>query len=169
MLTPKTLTLLVARSRNGVIGVDNRLPWHLPEDLKRFRALTMGHPIIMGRRTWDSIGRPLPGRRSIVVTRDTGWRAEGAEVAHSIGDALVLCAGSERPYVVGGGELYEATLHLATHIELTEVDIDIEGDTRFPQLDLSQWREVRREPARSGDLSYAFVTLERVVGLSLGL
>ncbi|NBU12706.1 MAG: diacylglycerol kinase, partial [Betaproteobacteria bacterium] len=82
MLTPKTLTLLVARSRNGVIGVDNRLPWHLPEDLKRFRALTMGHPIIMGRRTWDSIGRPLPGRRSIVVTRDTGWRAEGAEVAH---------------------------------------------------------------------------------------
>ena len=169
MLTPKTLTLLVARSRNGVIGVDNRLPWHLPEDLKRFRALTMGHPIIMGRRTWDSIGRPLPGRRSIVVTRDTGWRAEGAEVAHSIGDALVRCAGSERPYVVGGGELYEATLHLATHIELTEVDIDIEGDTRFPQLDLSQWREVRREPVRSGDLSYAFVTLERVVGLCLGL
>ena len=169
MLTPKTLTLLVARSRNGVIGVDNRLPWHLPEDLKRFRALTMGHPIIMGRRTWDSIGRPLPGRRSIVVTRDTGWKAEGAEVAHSIGDALVRCTGAEKPFVVGGGELYEATLHLATHIELTEIDLDIEGDVRFPQLDPAHWREVSRQPGQSEGVGYSFVTLERVIGLSLGI
>lgn len=169
MLTPKTLTLLVARSRNGVIGVDNRLPWHLPEDLKRFRALTMGHPIIMGRRTWDSIGRPLPGRRSIVVTRDNAWRAEGAEVAHSIGDALVRCSSAERPFVIGGGELYEATLHLATHIELTEIDLEIEGDVHFPQLDPKHWRELAREPGESQGIRYAFVTLERVIGLSLGI
>lgn len=169
MLSPKTLTLLVARSRNGVIGVDNRLPWHLPDDLKRFRALTMGHPIIMGRRTWDSIGRPLPGRRSIVVTRDTGWRSEGAEVAHSIGDALVRCANSERPFVVGGGELYEATLHLATHIELTEVDVEVAGDVRFPALDPAQWREVMRQSLNNGQLGFSFVTLERINRLSLGI
>jgi dihydrofolate reductase len=169
MLTPKTLTLLVARSRNGVIGVDNRLPWHLPDDLKRFRRLTMGHPIIMGRRTWESIGRPLPGRRSIVVTRDTGWKAEGAEVAHSIGDALARCAGTERPFVIGGGELYESTLHLATHIELTEIDLEVEGDVWFPQLDPSHWRETARQPMQAGDVCYSFVTLERVTGLSLGI
>ena len=169
MLTPKTLTLLVARSRNGVIGVDNRLPWHLPDDLKRFRQLTMGHPIIMGRRTWDSIGRPLPGRRSIVVTRDTGWKASGAEVAHSIGDALARCSGTERPFVIGGGELYESTLHLATHIELTEVDLEVDGDVWFPQLDPAHWREVARQPMKAGDIGYSFVTLERVIGLSLGI
>jgi len=162
MLTPRILTLLVARSRNGVIGADNQLPWHLPEDLRRFRALTMGQPIIMGRKTWDSIGRPLPGRRSIVVTRSPGWRVEGAEVANSIGDALALCAGVERAFIVGGGELYAATLHLATHIELTEVDLEVIGDVRFPTIDPLVWRETAREPGFSAGISYSFVSLERV-------
>ncbi len=162
MLTPRILTLLVARSRNGVIGADNQLPWHLPEDLRRFRALTMGQPIIMGRKTWDSIGRPLPGRRSIVVTRSPEWRVEGAEVANSIGDALALCAGVERAFIVGGGELYAATLHLATHIELTEVDLEVIGDVRFPTIDPLVWRETAREPGFSAGISYSFVSLERV-------
>jgi dihydrofolate reductase len=151
-----TVTLVAAVGRNGVIGRHGDLAVRISEDLRRFKTLTMGHPMVMGRKTWDSMGGPLPGRRSIVVTRDPSWRADGAEVAHAVPAALDL-AGSGPVFVVGGGEVYGQTLELADALELTEVDQDLEGDVFFPAMDPAAWAEVSREP-RDG---YAFVRYER--------
>ena len=158
------MTLVVARATNGVIGRDGTLPWRISADLKRFKRLTMGSVMIMGRRTFDSLPGLLPGRRHIVLTRDRQWSAEGAEVAHSVGRALSL-AGEEPVSVIGGAEIFELLLPYADRLELTEVMGDIPGDTVMadPRAGGS-WREVAREDnAAEGDTpAFSFVTLERV-------
>jgi dihydrofolate reductase len=133
------ITLLAARARDGAIGRDNALPWHLPEDLRHFKATTLGHPIVMGRRTFDSIGRPLPGRRTIVVTRDPAWSRPGCERAGSLDEAIARCAGSPEVFVVGGAQLYAAAMPRADRLLLTEVDVQVDGDTFFPPVDPGRW------------------------------
>ena len=159
MAEREALALVVAVSRNGVIGRDGGLPWHLPEDLKHFRRNTVGHAIVMGRKTWDSIGRPLPGRRNIVITRNQEFQLEGAEVVHSLEEAVALAreGGDSEPRIIGGASLYEAALPLATRIFLTEVDLEVEGDTFFPDLDQDGWRETERLEQDS----LSFLVLER--------
>ena len=153
--------LIYARASNGVIGRDGGLPWHLPADLKRFKALTMGKPMIMGRKTFETLPGLLPGRRHIVLTRDRGWQAHGAEVAHSVAEALAL-AGDATVAVIGGAETYRLFLPLADWIELTEVHGDYPGDTVLPPLG-AEWREVSREEhaVADGKPAHAFVTLRR--------
>ncbi len=161
------LALLAAVARNGVIGRGNALPWHLPADMRRFRALTMGHAVIMGRRTWESLPerfRPLPGRRNIVVTRNPAWHAAGAERAASPQDALALVAGGSRAIVIGGVALYAAALPLADELLLTEIDRNFDGDTFFPPFDRAAFTETAREthPAEPpNDFGFAFVTYSR--------
>ena len=158
------ITLIVARARNGVIGRDGKLPWRLPEDLAFFKRTTTGHPIVMGRRTWESIGRPLPGRRSIVVTRQASFAAAGAEVAANLDEALRLCAGSEEVFVIGGAQLYAEALPRAGRLIVTEIDADFEGDTHWPAPDPAQWREAAREhlpPTAERHFALDFVTYLR--------
>ena len=152
---------ILARADNGVIGRDGGLPWRISADLKRFKALTQGTAMIMGRKTFDSLGRLLPGRRHIVLTRDRGWRAEGAEVAHDVDEALDL-AGNTAVSVIGGSDIFRLLLPHTTRIELTEVHGGIEGDTFVPPFG-PDWREVAREDhAAEGDTpAYSFVSLER--------
>lgn len=154
------VTFHLARADNGVIGKDGKLPWHLPADLKRFKAQTMGTPMVMGRKTFESFPAPLPGRRHIVLTRDAGWSAEGAEVAHSPEAALALAG--DAVAVIGGAEVFALFLDSADAIELTEVHIDAEGDATVPGFDTG-WRETGREahPPADGRPAYSFVTLER--------
>jgi dihydrofolate reductase len=142
-------SIVVAVARNGVIGRDNQLPWRLPADLAHFKRVTMGHPVVMGRRTYESIGKPLPGRKNIVVTRDRGYRAPGCVVAHSLDEAWQAAAGAEEVCVIGGTTLFEETLPLADAIHLTEVEADVAGDTYMPRFDRGEWqeREVARHPA----------------------
>lgn len=158
------VSLVAALARGRVIGRDGTVPWRLPEDLAYFRAVTTGHPVIMGRRTWDSLPerfRPLPGRRNVVVTRNPSWAADGAERAHTLAEALRLVDGAERVSVIGGGEMYEAALPLADELLLTEVDLDVEGDTFFPPVG-DAFEEVAREELVSGDgVPFAFVTYAR--------
>jgi len=156
------ITLVLARADNGVIGRDNALPWHLPADLKHFKALTQGKPMIMGRRTFDSLPGLLPGRRHIVLTRDTGWSASGAEVAHDLVGALGL-AGDGPVSVIGGAEIFALFLDWADRIELTQVHADVVGDATVPAPDPIVWRETQRErhPAEGDTPAYSFVTLER--------
>lgn len=139
------LTLIVARARNGVIGKDNAMPWKIPGEQIYFKRVTMGHPIIMGRKTWESIGRPLPGRRSIVVTRNTAFAAPGADVVTSLDDALALVAGVPEAFVIGGAELYRLALSRADRLLITEIDHDFDGDTYFPAPDPVHWRESSRD------------------------
>jgi dihydrofolate reductase len=159
------LGLIYARARNGVIGKDGVLPWHLPEDLAHFKRLTMGCPVIMGRKTWESIPerfRPLPGRLNIVVTRQPGWNADGASRAGSLAEAIALCEGQPRAWVIGGAELFAHALPLADSAEVTEIDADIEGDVQAPPLG-AEWRETSRRPQQSASgLSFAFVSYSRV-------
>ncbi|KAF0166534.1 MAG: dihydrofolate reductase [Rhodocyclaceae bacterium] len=159
------LTLIAAVARNGVIGIDNRLPWHLPADLKHFKALTLGNTVIMGRKTWESLPtsfRPLPGRRNIVVTRDGSYRAEGAVVAPSL-PAAIAAAESGEAFVIGGAELYAVALPLADRLQLTEIDAAFEGDTHFPAIDPHHWRETARETHRDeAGFDYAFVIYEKI-------
>ncbi|MBX3565727.1 MAG: dihydrofolate reductase [Sphingomonas sp.] len=151
----------LARADNGVIGRDGKLPWHLPTDLKRFKSGTMGKPMVMGRKTFESFPSPLPGRRHIVLTRDRGWRAEGAEVAHTPEEALAL-AGTGEVAVIGGAEIFATFLAQADRIELTEVHAQAEGDTLMPPFGLA-WRETAREDfaEEAGRPAFSFVTLER--------
>jgi dihydrofolate reductase len=159
------LILVVAMAENGVIGRDNRLLWRIKTDMGRFRRLTMGKPMIMGRKTFESLPGLLPDRRHIVITRDEEWSADGAETALSVQEALAL---ADEPHVsvIGGAEIFELFLPLADKIELTEVHGDIEGDVFLPPFDASQWREVARErhEAEEGRPAYSFVTLERSRG-----
>ncbi|CDY73789.1 Dihydrofolate reductase [Caballeronia glathei] len=162
-----TLTLIVARARNGVIGRDNQLPWRLPEDLAYFKRTTMGSPIIMGRKTHESIGRPLPGRRNIVVSRDAARRYEGCDTVTNLDDALALAAGdqADEAFVIGGAQLYREAIHHADTVIVTEIDADFEGNTKFDALDPSQWIEASRSEthraAAPNDFEYAFVTYRR--------
>jgi dihydrofolate reductase len=153
------IVLVVAAARNGVIGKDGVIPWRLPEDLKRFKALTLGQTVVMGRKTWDSLppkNRPLPGRRNVVVTRDAHWQAQGAERA-----TLEMALAGGDVFVIGGAEIYRAALPRAGRIELTEVQGDFDGDAHFT-FDRAQWREVAREDHVNADgLAYSFVTLQR--------
>ena len=157
------LCLVAALASNGVIGADGRLPWHLPEDLRHFKALTLGHPVIMGRRTWESIGKPLPGRENIVVSRQAKYDAPGAHVAASLGESLARCADAPIAFVIGGADLYSAALPIADILEFTEISASFRGDTTFPAFDRSAWRETRRESHTSADgLGFDFVRYERV-------
>jgi len=155
--------LVAAVASNGVIGAQNRLPWHLPEDLRHFKLLTLGHPIIMGRRTWESLGRPLPGRENIVVSRTPGFEAPGAGTASSLEHALALCTGEPVVFVIGGEKLYEAALELADGLILTEIKRAYAGDAHFPPFERSRWREAQREPHAAEDgTQFDFVRYERV-------
>jgi dihydrofolate reductase len=142
-------SLVVAVARNGVIGRDNALPWRLPADLAHFKRVTLGHPIVMGRRTYESIGKPLPGRKNIVVTHDPAYRAPGCTVVHSLDEAWRAAGGADEVCVIGGTTLFEETLPLADVIHLTEVQAEVEGDTWFPPFDRGEWHEteVARHPA----------------------
>lgn len=155
---------VVAVSDNGVIGRDNGLPWHLPDDLKRFKSLTMGHALLMGRRTFESIGRPLPGRRNLVLTRDPGWQAPGCEAVRTPAAALAAVGGEGRLFVIGGASVYLACWGLVAHVELTEVHATIAGDTRLAGFDRAEWREVFREDHAADarhEYPFSFVTLAR--------
>jgi len=151
------LAIIAGIGANRVIGVDGHLPWRLPEDMKRFKALTMGHAVIMGRKTHESVGRPLPGRRNIVVSRRPGLEVPGCEVASSFEAALALVKGKDTlPFVIGGEALYRAALPLATHLYLTLVPLAPVGDTYFPELEPGAWREVDRQPGEGG-VSFVFL------------
>ena len=162
-MTAPRVTAVIARATNGVIGRDGSLPWHLPDDLKRFKALTLGSAMIMGRRTFDSLPGVLPGRRHIVLTSDLAWSATGAEVAHDVDSALRL-AGDTRVSIIGGAEIFALFLPHTTRIEFTEVLADVEGDTILDDpRHTGEWREVSREdhPAEEGRLAFRFLTLDR--------
>ena len=155
------LHLILAKARNGVIGKDNAMPWHLPEDMAHFKRVTLGCPVIMGRKTWDSIPprfRPLPGRLNIVVTRQQGWSEIGAQPSSSLENALSLCEQSDNVWVMGGAQIYAQALPLANTAVVTEIDADFEGDAYAPQFG-PEWRETSRETHTSvNGLSFSFVT-----------
>ena len=154
--------LIAAIAKNGVIGAQGKLPWHLPEDLQHFKKLTLGHPVIMGRRTWESLGKPLPGRENIVVSRRSGFEAAGAAVASTIEAAVALCSGEAVAFVIGGAEIYAAALPLADGLVLTEIQQDFEGDTRFPGWDREAWRASQRETHTAANgVRFDFVLYER--------
>lgn len=164
------LVLVVAVGRNGVIGGDGQLPWRLPSDLKRFKAVTMGKPMLMGRKTFAAIGRPLPGRETIVLTRDPVFSASGIHVAHTLDEGLAKSAecarrmGASEIIIAGGGELYRQTLPLAARLDVTEVDLSPAGDASFPSIDPAQWRETSRTAFAKGekdDASFTAVVYER--------
>lgn len=164
-------SLVVAVARNGVIGRDNALPWKLPEDLAYFKRVTMGSPVVMGRRTYESIGKPLPGRLNIVVTRDRNYRAAGCTVVHSLDEAWRAAGDAPDVFVIGGTSLFEETLPYADVIHLTEVDANVEGDTYFPAFDRGEWHEteIARHPADARHaLPFRIVKLERRRGASAG-
>ena len=155
--------LVAAVAANRVIGANGQLPWHLPEDLKHFKMLTLGHPVIMGRRTWESLGKPLPDRENIVVTRKAGYDAPGAAVANSMEAALALCAGEPVAFVIGGHQIFLAALPFAAGLVMTEIYRDYEGDTWFPDHDRSRWRETQREAHTAGDgMRFDFVLYELI-------
>jgi len=163
-VTPPLISLIVAVADNGVIGRGNALPWHLPEDLKRFKRLTMGKPIIMGRKTFESIGKPLPGRQNIVVTRDPDYRRDGITVVHDAASALRAAGQVPEIMVIGGAELFRSLLPRAARVHLTRVHGNIEGDVRWPELDLREWQVVAREERAADDRhahDMSFEVLER--------
>lgn len=159
------ISIVVAMSTNGVIGRDNQLPWHLPADLQHFKKTTMGKPILMGRKTYESIGRPLPGRTNIVITRDADYAAEGCVVVYSIEAALQAAGEQDEIMIIGGAEFYRQILPLADTIYLTRIHEDFAGDTYFPELNPAEWHEVERtdwEADEKNSHRYSFVRLERV-------
>lgn len=161
------ITLIAALSENRVIGRNGDLPWRLPDDLRRFKRLTTGHPVIMGRRTCDTLLGPLPDRTCVVVTRDRRFEAEGFEIVHDLDEAIAAVPPGSNVFVIGGGEIYRALLPRADRMELTIVHADVEGDVTFPEFDDAQWREIAREehPAdERHEFAFSFVTYERVRG-----
>jgi dihydrofolate reductase len=159
------ISLIVAMARNRVIGADGRIPWHLPNELKLFKSLTMGHHIVMGRRTYESIGRLLPGRTTVIVTRQHDYNVPGAIVAHSVEEALAVCAGDDEIFVIGGAELFRDTLPIADRLYLTVVDAEPKGDTFMPDFEAGKWREVKTEsfaPDTRHAYGYRFSILERL-------
>jgi dihydrofolate reductase len=158
------LSLIVAIAHDGVIGVNNTLPWHLPEDLKRFRALTMGHHIIMGRKTYESLNRLLPGRTTVIVTRNVDYRVEGALIAGSLPDAISQSAGDDEVFLIGGAELYREGLEQADRLYITEIEASFSGDAFFPAIDYTQWKPVAEESHVSvNGLIYRYRTYDRII------
>jgi dihydrofolate reductase len=158
------LSIIVAMAKNRVIGNKGAIPWHLPNELKLFKSLTMGHHIIMGRKTYESIGRLLPGRTTVIVTRQSNYRVAGAIIAHSLPDAVTACGKDDEVFVIGGGELYRAALPIAKRIYLTIVETEPEGDTRMPEIDPAIWREQSTQEFSADDKhrhSYRHAILER--------
>jgi dihydrofolate reductase len=157
------LAIIAAVARNGVIGHRNRMPWHLPEDLKLFRQLTLGHAVIMGRRTFESIGWPLAGRNNIVVTRSPDWTRSGCHTAHSLEAALAAVREPQEAFVIGGAQIYALALPIASRLYMTEIECDFEGDAFFPEFDRSRWREASRESRvldGAGGFGYHFVAYD---------
>lgn len=156
------LSIIVAIANNRVIGVDNTLPWHLPEDLKRFKALTMGHHIIMGRKTHESLGRLLPGRTTVIVTRNPHYKVEGALITSSLQAAIALCQDDDEVFLIGGAELYQDGLKLADKLYITEIALEVMGDAHFPEFQSDDWLEISREAHTSAQgLSFNYVTYVR--------
>ena len=154
--------LLAAVAANGTIGAEGKLPWHLPEDLQHFKRLTLGHPVIMGRKTWESLRGPLPGRENIVVSRQRGYNAPGAAVASSLDAALALCAGEKVIFVIGGTQIFREALPVASGLVMTEIKKDYPGDAVFPPYDRSHWRETQREAHTAADgTRFDFVLYEK--------
>ena len=139
------ISIIVAKSSNNVIGNEGNLPWHIPEDLKNFKSLTMGKPMIMGRSTFESIGKALPGRKNIVMTRDKKYQANDISVAHNLEEALIMCDGAREIMIIGGGEIYKLFFGMVNRIYLTNVEKHIDGDVFFPDIDLSKWKMIRKE------------------------
>lgn len=158
---PARLSIVVARAANGVIGRDGRLPWRLPEDLAWFKRQTWGKPVIMGRKTFDSIGRSLPGRRNIVLSRDPDWAQAGVERAGSLAQALALCADAPEAAVIGGAELFAEALPLADCLAITEIDVPVQGDVVFPAFDETQWRIEHEDPRPNADPPFRFTIRTR--------
>jgi len=159
------ISIVVAMDANGVIGRDNELPWHLPADLQHFKKTTMGKPILMGRKTWESIGRPLPGRTNIVITRDSDYQADGCVVVNSIDAAMAAAAEQDEVMVIGGAEFYRQVLPRADTLYLTRIHASFDGDTVFPELNAADWREVERSDQSADEKNphdYSFIRLERV-------
>ena len=157
------LALIAAVAKNGVIGRDNGLPWHLPLDLQYFKAVTLNHAILMGRKTFDSIGKPLPKRRNIVITRDLTWQHPGCEVFHSIAEALTACRLDDNVFVIGGEEIFQQVFPLATHLYLTEIKQNFSGNSFFPVYDKVGWEEISRVPQQEGGVSFDFVVYKRLI------
>ncbi|MFQ5661130.1 MAG: dihydrofolate reductase, partial [Gammaproteobacteria bacterium] len=160
------VSIVVAMDERGIIGANGGLPWHLSADLKHFKQITMGKPVIMGRKTHESIGRPLPGRENIVITRDTHYTAEGCTVLHSLDEVMTYCSDQEEVMIMGGAAFYRQALDRTTRIYLTEVHACVEGDTFFPALDRSHWKEVDRQDFQAdekNEYAYSFVVLEKQV------
>ena len=159
------ISIIVAVAKNGVIGDKNSLLWHLREDMIHFRTTTSGHPVVMGRKTYDSIGRPLPKRTNVVITRDTNLAIEGCTVVHSLDEAVAMFDKSEEVFIIGGAQIYKQALPIADRIYLTVIDKEYEGDTSFPEIDYSAWNEISREEHSGGEEfehPFAFITLERL-------
>jgi len=161
-MTQPAISMIVARSRNHVIGRDNQMPWKISADLQFFKKVTMGHPVIMGRKTWESIGRPLPGRRNIVVSRNADLKLTGAEVVNSLDAALATLNEFPRVFVIGGEQLFTQAFPMADRLYITEIDIDVDGgDTFFEVPNPEQWKEIERTPASENEITFNFITLER--------
>ena len=161
-MTQPAISMIVARSRNHVIGRDNQMPWKISADLQFFKRVTMGYPVIMGRKTWESIGRPLPGRRNIVVSRNANYEAAGGELASSLDAALNQLNEAPRVFVIGGEQLFTQAFDKADRLYITEIEMDVQGgDTFFEIPNESAWKEVERTPGSEGDITFNFVTLER--------
>ena len=159
-----TISLIVAMAKNRVIGANNRIPWHLPDELKMFKRLTMGHHVVMGRKTYESIGRLLPGRATIIVTRQRAYTVAGAQVVHSLQEAIRAAAGDDEVFVIGGAELFREALPVANRIHLTIVDAEPEGDTWMPEFDLREWQEIANElhpPDQRHEYGYRYLLLQR--------
>jgi len=155
------ISMIVARSRNHVIGNNNQIPWKISADLQFFKKITMGFPIVMGRKTWESIGRPLPGRQNVVISRNPQLELKGADLASSLEDALDLLAGHEKIFLIGGQQLFEQAFPLAKELFVTEIDIEVKGDTFFEILNPDEWKEVERIQASEGDIHFEYVMLQR--------
>ena len=154
--------MIVARSSNHVIGKNNQLPWKISADLQFFKKVTLGYPIIMGRKTWESIGRPLPGRRNIVVSRNSEYQAKGAELVSSLDQALQSLGDFERVFVIGGQQLFNQAFPLADQLFITEIELKVEGDTFFEVPDPQNWQIVEQNAASEGDIQFSYVTLNRI-------
>jgi len=158
------ISIIVAMAKNRVIGINNTLPWHLPADLKHFKVLTMGHHIVMGRKTYESIGRPLPGRTSVVVTRNPELNIEGCIIAHTLDQAIAACNGDDQIFIVGGAELYAQALPIADRLLITEIQMDVTGDAYFPDFRRDEWQEISREVCSQQEpqpLEYHFAAYQR--------
>lgn len=159
-----TISIIAAVAANRVIGKEGDLPWHIPEDLKYFKRITMGKPVIMGRKTWETLDEPLPGRKNIVVTRQNDYKAKGAEVVHNLDDAIQAAAGTQEVMILGGAGIYEAALPRTDRMYLTHIHEAFEGDTYFPEFNRNNWEAVNRTESETedGELTYSFVVYERI-------